>query len=278
MILSWIWVYRATQLLKYRWHLSRNFYRRCQDSKTVQQAHLHWLASSFVQFSPFRNGIQNFPRGYIWGYRISWGYFVQGYGILCAGIQKPGDAKYPMTPALSGGPLTLGARSKLPLFLPPPTCRRHCKYTQPSSLCAFTISKTHIVAKTLRGRQLNAKVYGTFFVFFFCSDHLSNNDNRKRLRHSPWLLISVLRTLTPVTDVYGTPCRVWLVNIARSAWRRGSRSAFLLASFPGLPRFRSSVCVQYNTRFLLGTGRMPHPVGGAMGVTLCLPWKGFESH
>ena len=22
-------------------------------------------------------------------------------------------------------------------------------------------------------------------------------------------------------------------------------------------------------RFLLGTGRMPHPVGGAMGVTLC---------
>ena len=24
-------------------------------------------------------------------------------------------------------------------------------------------------------------------------------------------------------------------------------------------------------RFLLGTGRMPHPVGGAMGVTCALP-------
>ena len=52
-------------------HLSRNFYRRCQDSKTVQQALLHWLyiASSFVQFCSYRNG--KFPRGYIWGYRIS---------------------------------------------------------------------------------------------------------------------------------------------------------------------------------------------------------------
>ena len=26
----------------------------------VQQAHSHWLASSFVQFSPYRYGIQNF--------------------------------------------------------------------------------------------------------------------------------------------------------------------------------------------------------------------------
>ena len=29
-ILGWIWVYRATQLLKCRWHHSRNFYWRCQ--------------------------------------------------------------------------------------------------------------------------------------------------------------------------------------------------------------------------------------------------------
>ena len=26
-------------------------------------------------------------------------------------------------------------------------------------------------------------------------------------------------------------------------------------------------------RFLLGTGRMPHPVGGAMGVALCTAVK-----
>ena len=28
-------------------------------------------------------------------------------------------------------------------------------------------------------------------------------------------------------------------------------------------------CVQDYKKFLLGTGRMPHPVGGAMGMTLC---------
>ena len=34
----------------------------------------------------------------------------------------------------------------------------------------------------------------------------------------------------------------------------------ILASFPGLPR------VKFLQRFLLDTGRMPHPVGGDMGV------------
>ena len=62
-ILRWIWVYQATQLLKCRWHHSRNFYRRCQDSKIVQQAHLHWLVSSSVRFSLYNNGIQNFLQG-----------------------------------------------------------------------------------------------------------------------------------------------------------------------------------------------------------------------
>ena len=33
------------------------------------------------------------------------------------------------------------------------------------------------------------------------------------------------------------------------------------------PRPHHDVIVKI--RFLLGTGRMPHPVGGAMGVTLC---------
>jgi len=33
--------------------------------------------------------------------------------------------------------------------------------TQPPSLSAFMISKTHIVAQKLRGRQLNAKVCGS---------------------------------------------------------------------------------------------------------------------
>ena len=39
-----------------------------------------------------------------------------------------------------------------------------------------------------------------------------------------------------------------------------------LGSFSGPP---SSPSLFY--RFLLGTGRMPHPVGGAVGVTLALP-------
>ena len=101
MILSWIWVYWARQLLKYRWHISRNFYRRCQDSNTAQQPHSHWLASSFVQFSPYRNGIQNFLGdtfgGTVYPEDISCG-GTQYPRILCTGIQKTRDAKYPMTP------------------------------------------------------------------------------------------------------------------------------------------------------------------------------------
>ena len=33
----------------------------------------------------------------------------------------------------------------------------------------------------------------------------------------------------------------------------------------------SKACLGVLPRFLLGTGRMPHPVGGAMGVTCTLP-------
>ena len=54
--------------------------------------------------------------------------------------------------------------------------------TQASSLSAFVISKTHIVAQKLRGKQLNAKVCGgksTVFRILLCSDHWSNNDNSK---------------------------------------------------------------------------------------------------
>ena len=40
-------------------------------------------------------------------------------------------------------------------------------------------------------------------------------------------------------------------------------------------RMRSSKndCEKVPVRFLLGTGRMPHPVGGAMGVALCTAVK-----
>ena len=82
MILSWIWVYWATQLLKYRWHLFSNFYRRCQNSKMTQQAHSHWLASSFVQFSPYCNRMQSFLGDTIEG-------TVYPEDILCGGMQYP---------------------------------------------------------------------------------------------------------------------------------------------------------------------------------------------
>ena len=36
---------------------------------------------------------------------------------------------------------------------------------------------------------------------------------------------------------------------------------------PFVPKY--STYATFINRFLLGTGRMPHPVGGAMGVTLC---------
>jgi len=56
-------------------------YRRCQDS--AHQAHSHWLASSFVQFSLYRNGIQNFL-GDIFGGT------VYPEDILYRGTQYPG--------------------------------------------------------------------------------------------------------------------------------------------------------------------------------------------
>ena len=47
-------------------------------------------------------------------------------------------------------------------------------------------------------------------------------------------------------------------------------------NFPGTDRHRSQLRCndpRVSIRFLLGTGRMPHPVGGAMGVALCTAVK-----
>ena len=67
----------------------------------AQQPHSHWLASSFVEFSPYRNGIQNFLGdtfgGTVYPEDISCG-GTQYPRKLCTGIQKTRDAKYPMTP------------------------------------------------------------------------------------------------------------------------------------------------------------------------------------
>ena len=50
---------------------------------------------------------------------------------------------------------------------------------QASSLSAFVINKTHIVAQKPCRRHLNAKVCGSKGAIFgnLCSDHLPNNDN-----------------------------------------------------------------------------------------------------
>ena len=42
------------------------------------------------------------------------------------------------------------------------------------------------------------------------------------------------------------------------------------SKLPGLMQRRMGPIMQ---RFLLGTGRMPHPVGGAIGVALCTALK-----
>ena len=56
------------------------------------------LASSFVQFSPYRKRIQNFLGDTFGGTVYPDDILRRGYMILCAEIQKTGDAKYPMTP------------------------------------------------------------------------------------------------------------------------------------------------------------------------------------
>ena len=47
-----------------------------------------------------------------------------------------------------------------------------------------------------------------------------------------------------LTDVHGTPCHVWLVNIARSAWRRLSKCVFV----PVLSRELEAVGASYLVR------------------------------
>ena len=55
----------------------------------------------------------------------------------------------------------------------------------------------------------------------------------------------------------------------------GVHSDIASAARPPMFRIVSAMFPQsfraISARFLLGTGRMPHPVGGDMGVTLCLP-------
>ena len=54
-----------------------------------------------------------------------------------------------------------------------------------------------------------------------------------------------------------------------TAWNRWLRN---LSSGTALSLYDNRITpIIITDRFLLGTGRMPHPVGGAMGVTLCLP-------
>ena len=66
----------------------------------VQQAHFHWLASSFIQFSLYHNGMQNF----LGGYHISYEHFVWGtkYPDITYWDTKKWEAKCPMTPPLVG--------------------------------------------------------------------------------------------------------------------------------------------------------------------------------
>ena len=47
-----------------------------------------------------------------------------------------------------------------------------------------------------------------------------------------------------LTDLHGTPCHVWLVNIARSTWRRLSKCVFVLA----LSRALDPVGAPYSVR------------------------------
>ena len=53
---------------------------------------------------------------------------------------------------------------------------------QASFLSAFVISRTHISGQKPRGRQVNAKVYGSIsaiYLFFLRYDFCSDNDNSK---------------------------------------------------------------------------------------------------
>ena len=52
------------------------------------------------------------------------------------------------------------------------------------------------------------------------------------------------RRLDTLTDLYGTPCHVWLVNIARSTWRRLLKCVFVLA----LSRALDPVGAPYSVR------------------------------
>ena len=52
------------------------------------------------------------------------------------------------------------------------------------------------------------------------------------------------RRMGTLTDVHETPCHVWLVNIARSAWRRLSKCVFV----PVLSRKLGPVGASYSVR------------------------------
>ena len=68
--------------------------------------------------------------------------------------------------------------------------------TQASSLSAFVISKTHIVAQKSHRRQLNVKVCGSksailpYSSLFLHYDFCSNNDNSNHTARSEWIAIS----------------------------------------------------------------------------------------
>ena len=49
---------------------------------------------------------------------------------------------------------------------------------------------------------------------------------------------------TPALNVHGTPCHIWLVNVARSAWRRLSKCVFV----PVLSRELEAVGASYSVR------------------------------
>ena len=58
-----------------------------------------------------------------------------------------------------------------------------------------------------------------------------------------------------------------LTCISRATGNIGCPIIFLSPRYRNFEEAGNPVCSK--KRFLLGTGRMPHPVGGAMGVTLC---------
>ena len=119
----------------------------------------------------------------------------------------------------------------------PPTLTVSLPVSHFSALPVASLSQLHT-----RMLQLNLLPHGW-------SDITSSADQLSLCRMVTLGILSLQvnsnqRRLDTLTDLHGTPCHVWLVNITRSTWRRLSKCVFVLA----LSRALDPVGAPYSVR------------------------------